>query len=236
MNDVEPPRISRRRAVVITAAGLIVAGALLGALWAWIAPSIHGVVALTKSGERIKAYLGNEADHFFLAAFLIVGMVSALAVVAAVLVWQWRAHRGPVMVAALAVGAAAAAGAAAGVGAVLVHWRYGAIDIAAAPVSPEHRVHYVVEAPAVFFGHSPLHIAATILFPAATAALVYALMAVSTQRDDLGAWPPQHEPDHAPTSSPSPADAKSARADAKTPEMGLFWGSTRLLARKSYSG
>ena len=58
-------------------------------------------------------------------------MLGVLAVVAAVLVWQWRAHRGPVMVAALAVGAAAAAGAAAGVGAVLVHWRYGAIDIAA---------------------------------------------------------------------------------------------------------
>ena len=103
-----------------------------------------------------------------------------LAVVAAVLVWQWRAHRGPAMVAALAIGSAAAAGAAAGVGAVLVHWRYGAIDIAGAPVSPEHRVHYVVEAPAVFFGHSPLQIAATILFPAAVAALVYALMAVST--------------------------------------------------------
>ena len=98
------------------------------------------------------------------------------------------------MVAALAIGAGAAAGAAAGVGAVLVRLRYGAIDIAAAPVSPEHRVHYVVEAPPVFFGHSPLQIAATILFPAAIAALVYALMAVSTARDDLGAWPPVEEP------------------------------------------
>ena len=96
-------------------------------------------------------------------------MVSVLAVVAAVLVWQWRAHRGPVMVAALAIGAAAAAGVAAGVGAVLVHWRYGTVDIAGAPVSPEHRVHYVIEAPAVFFGHSPLQIAAmTILLPAAS--------------------------------------------------------------------
>ena len=114
------------------------------------------------------------------------GLVSVLSVVAAVLVWKWRAHRGPAMVAALAIGSAAAAGASAGVGAVLVHWRYGAIDIASAPVSPEHRVHYVVEAPAVFFGHGPLQIAATILFPAAVAALVYALMAVSTQRDDLG--------------------------------------------------
>jgi MFS family permease len=194
MNDVEPPRVSRRRAVVITVGGLAVAGALAGALWAWLAPPIHGVVALTKSGERVKAYLGNEADHFFVAAFLIVGMLSALAVVAAVLLWQWRAHRGPAMAAALAVGAAAATGAAAGVGAVLVRWQYGAIDIASAPVSPEHRVHYVVEGPAVFFGHSPLQIAATVLFPAATAALVYALMAVSTQRDDLGGWPPVEQP------------------------------------------
>ena len=75
-------------------AGLAVAGALVGALWAWLAPPIHGVVALTKSGERVKAYLGNEADHFFIAAFLIVGMLGVLAVVAAVLLWQWRAHRG----------------------------------------------------------------------------------------------------------------------------------------------
>ncbi|HET7666904.1 MAG TPA: DUF2567 domain-containing protein [Mycobacterium sp.] len=194
MNDVEPPRFSRRRAVAITVAGLAVAGVLAGALWAWLAPPIHGVVALTKSGERVKAYLGNEADHFFIAAFLLVGMVSVFAVVAAVLVWQWRAHRGPAMVAALAIGAAAASGAAAGVGSVLVHWRYGAIDIAGAPVSPEHRVHYVVEAPAVFFAHGPLQIVATVLLPAAAAALVYALMAVSTQRDDLGAWPAAEEP------------------------------------------
>jgi MFS family permease len=211
MYEVAPPRISRRRAVVTAVAGLTVSGALVGALWAWLAPSIHGVVALTKRGERVKAYLGNESDHFFVAAFLIVGMLGALAVVAAVLLWQWRAHRGPVMVAALAIGAGAAAGAAAGVGAVLVHWRYGAIDIAGAPVSPEHRVHYVVEAPAVFFGHSPLQIAATILLPAATAALVYALMAVSTARDDLGAWPPVEEP---PASDP-PVTAESALPSAQ---------------------
>ena len=55
-------------------------------------------------------------------------------------------------------------------------------------------MHYVVDAPAVFFGHSPLQIAATVLFPVAIAALVYALMAVSTARDDLGAWPPVDEP------------------------------------------
>jgi MFS family permease len=210
MNEVAPPRISRRRAVAITVAGLTLAGALVGALWAWLAPPIHGVVALTKRGERVKAFLGNEADHFFIAAFLLVGMLGALAVVAAVLLWQWRAHRGPAMVAALAIGSAAGAAAAAGIGAVLVHWRYGAIDIAGAPVSPEHRVQYVVEAPAVFFGHTPLQIAATILLPAATAALVYALMAVSTHRDDLGAWPPVEDP-----VIPPPITAESALPSAQ---------------------
>jgi hypothetical protein len=193
VNDIAPPRISRYRATVIVVVGLAVAGALAGALWAWLAPPIHGVVALTRDGERIRAYLGNEADHFFISAFLVVGMLGVLAVVAAVLVWRWRAHRGPVMVGALTIGLAAAAGAAAGVGALLVRWRYGTIDVAAAPISPEHRVHYVVEAPAVFFGHSPLQIATTVLCPVAIAALVYALLAVSTARDDLGAWPPVEE-------------------------------------------
>jgi hypothetical protein len=210
VNNIVPPRISRHRAVATTVAGLTIAGALVGVLWAWLAPSIHGVVALTKRGERVKGYVGNESDHFFIAAFLIVGMLGALAVVAAVLLWQWRAHRGPVMVAALGIGAAAAAGVAAGVGAVLVRWRYGVIDIAGAPVSPERRVHYVMEAPAVFFGHSPLQIAATILLPAAAAALVYALMAVSTQRDDLGAWPPVEEPTIGP-----PVTAESALPSAQ---------------------
>jgi hypothetical protein len=210
MTDVEPPRISRRRAVLSTVAALTVAGAVVGALWAWLAPPIHGVVALTKSGERIKAYLGNEADHFFVAAFLIVGMLGVVGVVAAVLLWQWRAHRGPMMAAALSIGMAAGAGAAAGVGAALARLRYGAIDMAGAPVSPDHRVHYVVEAPAVFFGHSPLQVAATILLPAAAAALVYALMAVSTARDDLGAWPPVEEPVFGP-----PTTAESALPSAQ---------------------
>ena len=104
-----------------------------------------------------KAYLGNEADHFFVAAFLIVGIGWRGRVVAAVLLWQWRAHRGPAMVRRAGdrcrrpprVPPQASVR-------VLVRSRYGAIDIAAAPVSPEDRVHYVVEAPSVFFGHSPL--------------------------------------------------------------------------------
>lgn len=190
MNELAPPRISRGRAALTVVIGLALTGVVIGALWAWLAPAVHGVVALTKSGERVRAHLGTEADHFFVAAFLVVGMLCVMAVVAAVLAWQWRVHRGPLMVTALAIGSAVAAGVASGVGAVLVHWRYGTIDVDAAPVSPEHRVHYVIEAPQVFFGHSPLLIALTILFPAAIAALVYSLIAATVSRDDLGAWPP----------------------------------------------
>jgi uncharacterized protein DUF2567 len=208
-NRIVPPRISRRTAAMIVVAAFTVAGVAAGALWAWLAPPIHGVVALTRDGDRIRGFLGNESDNFFVSAFLIVGMLGVLAVIAAVLVWQWRAHRGPVMVVALMIGSAAASGAAAGVGALLVHWRYGTIDVAGAPVSPEHRVHYVIEAPAVFFGHSPLLIAASVLLPVAVAVLLYALLAASTPRDDLGAWPPVETPEWGP-----PLTAESALPSA----------------------
>ena len=184
------------------------AGALIGALWAWIAPPIHGVVALTRDGDRVRAYLGNEADHFFIGgvpdrrdAERAGGGGGGAGVAVARPSRTGAGRRAEPSVG----GAAAAAGA--GVGAVLVRWRYGTIDIAAAPISPEHRVHYVTEAPAVFFGHSPLQIATTILFPAAVAALVYALIAVSTSRDDLGAWPPVEEPPVATDRTRTAADA-----------------------------
>jgi hypothetical protein len=191
---VGAPKVSRITAALRVFVAVACAGVPIGALWAWLAPPIHGVIALTKSGNRTTAYLGNESDNFFLGEFLLVGMLCALAVVAAVLVWQWRAHRGPVLLAALTIGAAAAAGVAAGIGAVLVRWRYGVIDVGAAPVTPEHRIHYVTEAPAVFFGHGAFQVAATIVLPAAVAALVYTFTALSTPRDDLGAWPPIEYP------------------------------------------
>jgi hypothetical protein len=46
----------------------------------------------------------------------------------------------------------------------------------------------------VFFSHSPLVAAMTIVIPAGIAALVYSLIAMSTTRDDLGAWPPVERP------------------------------------------
>ena len=190
----EEPNVSRGRAAVTVVVGLAVAGAFVGLLWAWLAPPIHGLVALTRRGERITASLGSEADHWFTSAVLLIGMLSVLAVVAAVLLWQWRVHRGPVIAAALGLGCVAGAAAAAGVGALAAHWRYGSVDVAAAPVSDERRVHYVVEAPAVFFGHSPLQIAMTLLFGAGVASLVYLLAATATARDDLSAWPRGSDP------------------------------------------
>jgi hypothetical protein len=184
------PRVFRRRAALTVVAGLLPAGVLVGALWAWLSPSIKGVVVLTHSGERLHDYLGTETDHFFVAAFLMLGLLNVVAAVAAVLAWQWRAHRGPGMVAALCSGMVIAAAAAIGIGVLLAHLRYGTVDFATVPLSHDHPLHYFAQAPPVFFGPSRLQIACTLLLPAATAALVYAVPAAATARDDLGGYPP----------------------------------------------
>jgi len=186
---VAAPRISPRRAAITVAAGLLPVGVLVGGLWAWLAPPIHGVVALTRDGQRLRDYLGGEADHFFVAAFLMLGLLNVVAAVAAVLAWQWRSHRGPVMITGLCAGVVAAAAVAVGIGVLLAHLRYGTVNFAAAPVSHEHPVFYVTEAPPAFFGSSALQMACTLLLPAATAALVYAVPAAATARDDLGGYP-----------------------------------------------
>jgi uncharacterized protein DUF2567 len=184
------PRLTRRRAALTVALGLLPAGAIVGGVWAWLAPPINGVVALTHSGERLHDYLGSESDHFFVAAFLMLGLLNVVAAVTAVLVWQWRAHRGPGMVVALCTGMVVAAAAAVGVGVLLAHLRYGTVNFATVPLSHEHPLHYFTEAAPVFFGPSRLQIACTLLLPAATAALVYAVPAAATARDDLGGHPP----------------------------------------------
>jgi len=182
-------RRSRNAAAVSVVVALTVCGAALGALWAWIAPPIHTITALTRSGERVDAFLGTEADNLFVAAAMLIGLLVTLAVVGAVAVWQWRAHRGPVLATALSVGLVTAGAAAAGVGAVLAQWRYGTPDHHGVELTQENRVHYFTEAPGVFAGHSPLQIAVQLMLPAALAALTYSLLAVATPRDDLGGWP-----------------------------------------------
>lgn len=182
-------RTPRLRAPVAVIAGLTLCGVIVGGLWAWIAPPVHGVVALTRGGQRVHDYLGNEADHFFVAAFLLLGLLGVVAVVAPVLVWQWRVHRGPGMVIGLLIGLTGAAAAAAAVGVVVVRHRYGSPDLGTVPLSADDPVSYFVQAPPVFFGHTSAQVAATLLLPAALATLVYALPVAATARDDLGAGP-----------------------------------------------
>jgi hypothetical protein len=192
MTEPQPfgaPRTSLGRVVLAIAAASLIAGVVTGGLWAWIAPPIHGVVALTHNGERVNDYLSGQPEHFFVAAFLMLGLLNVVAAVAAVLAWQWRAHRGPGMVAGLCAGVMIAAAAAVAVGVLLVHLRYGAVDFAAAPVSHDHPVYYFTEAPPVFFGRTAWLIACTLLLPASTAALVYAVPVAATARDDLGGYP-----------------------------------------------
>ena len=180
---------SQNRAVLVVVLGLSAVGAVVGGWWAWIAPPIHAVAALTKAGERVHDYLGDDSDHFFVAPCLMVGLLTVVAVVASVLVWQRREQRGPAMVVALSIGLVAGAAAAVGVGALLVRLRYGALDFAAIPLSSDHKIAYVVEAPPVLFAHGPLQVALTLIWPAGMAALVYAVLAAANARDDLGAFP-----------------------------------------------
>jgi hypothetical protein len=183
------PRFTRRWAAITVAAGLLPVGALVGALWAWLAPPIKGVVVLTHTGERLHEYLGPESDNFFVAAFLMLGLLNVVAAIAAVLAWQWRAHRGPEMVAGVCAGMVVAAAAAVGLGVLIAHLRYGTVNFAAIPLKPD-QLHYFTQAAPVFFGPSNLQMACTLLLPAATAALVYAVPVAATARDDLGGYPP----------------------------------------------
>jgi len=193
-DPLAPVTVSRRtrvRALLVVLLASAATGLALGALWAWIAPPIRAVVALTRSGERVHDYLGNESEHFFVAPALLLGLLTVLAVVASVGVWQWREHRGPAMVIALSSGMAAAAAAASAVGAGLVRLSYGALNFDAVPLTKSPSVAYVVQAPPVFFSDGPLQIAVTLLWPAGIATLVYAVRTAADARDDLGALPPQ---------------------------------------------
>lgn len=221
-NTIAPPRLSHLQAAIRVALALVGVGVVVGVAWAFLAPPINLVIALTKAGDRVRGYVGDESDLLFLGAFVMTGLLFVMAVTAAVAAWQWRPHRGPVMVGALSIGSLAAAGAAAGVGALVARWRHGVVDVAAAPVTPEHRVFYVHEAPSVFFGHGPFQIAASLVIPAGVAALVYAICALSTKRDDLGAWPPVEVaylvgPANVPATGPAPTAVADPPSDPWPP-------------------
>jgi hypothetical protein len=183
------PQASRARAIVVAALGFSTTGVLIGGLWAWIAPPIHVVVAITRAGERVHDYLGTESEHFFNAPCLMLGLLTVVAIIAPVLAWQWRQRRGPRMVVGLSIGMVIVAVAAAAVGALLVRLHYGASNFDAVPLFGKPAVAYVVQAPPVFFGLGPLQVVVTLFWPTAIAALVYALLAAGNARDDLGRLP-----------------------------------------------
>jgi hypothetical protein len=98
------------------------------------------------------------------------------------------------MVIALSIGLVTGAAAAAGVAALLVWLRYGALNFGAIPLSSDHKVAYVTQAPPVLFAHGPLQVAVTLIWPAGIAALVYAVLAAANARDDLGGLPVADQP------------------------------------------
>jgi hypothetical protein len=201
------PRAARARAVVASALSVAATGVAIGGLWAWIAPPIRAVVAITRAGERVHDYLGTESEHFFDAPCLLLGLLTALAVVGAVLVWQRREHRGPAMVLGLSLGTVVAAAAAAGTGALLVWLRYGALNFDAVPLSGSPAVAYVTQAPPVFFSLDLPQLAVTLMWPAGIAALVYALLAAADARDDLGGLPVADRPSAALPMEPEAPEA-----------------------------
>lgn len=207
--EMSLPRTSLVRATVIATLAAAATGAVIGGVWAWIAPPIHAVVAITRAGERVHDYLGAESQHFFDAPCLLLGLLTVLAVVGSVLAWQWRVHRGPAMVAGMSLGMLAVAVIAAGTGALLVRLGYGALHFDAVPLSGSPAIAYVREAPPVFFGRSPLHAAVTLLWPAGVAALVYAVLAAADARDDLGAGPVAGPPSARPREPEAPEAAVS---------------------------
>jgi hypothetical protein len=194
VDQAEAPRFSRLGAAAIVFGGLTVVGAFVGVLWSVIAPGVHGAVADTRDNGRVYVHLGNEADNFFIATTMLTGMAAVVAVIVAAAAWQWKAHRGPVMACAITLGALASSAVAAGVGAALVRLRYGALDIAAAQLEEGQRIKYVVEAPAVFYGHTPTQIAVTLALAPCLAAVIYMFCVAACARDDLAAWPPAPMP------------------------------------------
>jgi hypothetical protein len=76
-------------------------------------------------------------------------------------------------------------------------------------VSGKPAVVYVMQAPPVFFSLGPLQMAMTLMWPAAVAALVYALLAAANARDDLGGLPADRPSHPLPMEPESPEAAVS---------------------------
>ncbi|MFC5062398.1 DUF2567 domain-containing protein [Actinomycetospora atypica] len=117
---VEPPRgmLSRAellddvRPTALTAALVVVAGAVLGLLWALVAPGQATVTTATGASSALAA----ESDHVFDATAIFFLLATAYGVVVGVLAWRRRTRRGPVTLLGIAIATTAGAWVAAFVG------------------------------------------------------------------------------------------------------------------------
>ncbi|MFC3965912.1 DUF2567 domain-containing protein [Nocardia jiangsuensis] len=107
------------RAALAIAVGALVAGALLGVAWGFLAPAERLVVVTDGRG----APLTGESLHRFDALAIFVCFGAGLGLVSAVAVWRARSVRGPLALLALLLGSAAGAYAMADIGELVAEVR-----------------------------------------------------------------------------------------------------------------
>ena len=117
---VEPPRgllsrpelLADLRPTALTGVIVVVAGAVLGLLWALVAPGQATVTTATGASSALAA----ESDHIFDATAIFFLLATAYGVVVGVLAWRRRTRRGPVTLLGVAIATTAGAWVAAFVG------------------------------------------------------------------------------------------------------------------------
>jgi len=107
-------------AAVVAACAIVVASAVVGVAWGFLAPAQHD---LMRSSGRVVPLTGESLHRFDATAMLgcaglVVGVVSAVAA------WAFRRSRGPLTFAGVLIGSAAGAAAMAGVGIWVAGLRY----------------------------------------------------------------------------------------------------------------
>lgn len=163
------PRKPEVRAAATVGLVSVLLGALGGIAWGLMAPAQQLVVVTADRGVPLTGESSHEFDS--LAMFLCIGGV--VGAISAILAWQWRTRRGPILFAGVLIGTA--------VGGVVM-WPIGEWTARLRhPLPHNPQVHQIVSmAPSI--GSDTAFYAAPFV-----AALVIAGLAMLSSRDDLGA-------------------------------------------------